>query len=131
MPDSDSPKLRPARPPGGKLTPARALSGEPEAPSVEADVAQVQVEVDGVKWTVRVRGRSGRASRPSAPLMLLGFWKEAETGGEPMLEAMVAGRTLEGQSPDALQAALAIATKPRDPARKSPFFQDAGQARRR
>ncbi|MDH3423487.1 MAG: hypothetical protein OEN00_10885 [Gemmatimonadota bacterium] len=131
MPDSHHPKPHPARPQGGKPTPARALSGEPPVPSAESDVAEALVEVDGVPWTVRVQGRSGRASPTSAPLLLLGFWRDAETGGEPLLEAMVAGRTLGGQSPEVLEAALAIAKKPKDPARNRPFFQNAGQARRR
>ena len=82
-------------------------------------------------WTVRVQGRSGRASGASAPLLLLGFWKDVEAGGEPLLEALVAGRTLEGQSIEALEAALAIAQEPADPARKTPFFQGAGQVRRK
>lgn len=112
-----------------KPTPARELGGQ-AAPAPEADLAEVSLEVDDETWTVRVLGRSGRASGESPPLLLLGFWEGPAEGG-PMRERLVVGRALSDLSREALLEALSTAGEPRDPDRKKPFFEGAGQARKR
>jgi hypothetical protein len=62
---------------------------------------------------------------------LIGFWSDGEATEQHALEALVVGRTLDHLSLDALEDALATATRPRDPDRKLPFFEDAPQARRK
>jgi hypothetical protein len=135
MTDPNSHKPPPARPGAGKPIPVRELTGERTAESpaqpAESDIADAQVDVEGTRWTVRVLGRSGRASGATAHLLLLGFWEGDAVGDEPSLEAMVAGRTLQGVSTEALEAALSGARKPGASDRKRGFFQDASQARRR
>lgn len=129
MTDPNNHKPMPARPGGGKPIPVRELTGESPPQPIAADVTEAQVEVDGVRWIVRVLGRSGRASGTAAHLLLLGFW-EGDVGGEgPALEAMVAGRSLEGMSTEALEAAHSKASKPQPPNRKRTFFKEAGQGR--
>ena len=70
MTDPNSHKPPPARPGGGKPIPVRELTGERTAESpaqpAESDIADAQVEVEGTRWTVRVLGRSGRASGATA-----------------------------------------------------------------
>lgn len=131
MTDTRDHKPSPARPESGKPTPVRELKGEPPAVQAESDIAEAHVDVEGTRWTVRVLGRSGRASGSSAHLLLLGFWEGEDVGDEPSLEAMVAARALQALSAEALEAALAGAAKPSDADRRRGFFQDAGQARRR
>lgn len=135
MSDRRRSKPIPARPPAGagakKPTPAREMGGEPPPAAPEADVAEVSLEVsDETTWTVRVLGRSGRSSATSPPLLLLGFW-EGDAEGDPGLESLVVGTALGELSHDALHHALESAGEPRDPDRKRPFFEGAGQARRR
>jgi hypothetical protein len=107
----------------------RELTGEPTAQPAEAEVAEAYVEAEGIRWTVRVLGRSGRASAGSAPLLLLGFWEGSGSVDSPSLEAMVVARGLDELSGEALEAALGTAVKPPDPGRRSAFFQDVGQGR--
>jgi len=128
MSDSSRTKPTPAR---AKPTPARALNGESPSVPVEVERAEARLEVGGAQWTVRILGRSGRASGVSPSLLLLGFWQGEPDADEPALEVMVAGRELEGLSPRALEDALALAVKRRDPGQKAPFFPDAGQGSRR
>lgn len=124
----------PARPPAEpgetKPTPARELSGRSAPSAPEADVAEVSLEVDDETWTVRVLGRSARASGATPPLLLLGFWEGDAEGGHAR-ERLVVGRALTDLSPAALREALSTAGGPRDPDRKKPFFEGAGQARQR
>jgi hypothetical protein len=131
MTDSKNHKPSPARPGAGKPIPVRELNGEPPPQPAESDVEEAQVEVEGAYWTVRVLARSGRASGATAHLLLLGFWESESVEDDPSLEAMVAARTLQGMSEEALAAALSDATKPSAHDRKRGFFQDAGQVRRR
>ena len=130
--DSRGPKKgRPVPPPArAKPTPARDVNGgaSPRAPQAEAN--QVELEVDGESWTVRVLGRSGRASRMSPSLLLLGFWRDLSEG-DPPLEALVSGTTLASLSPVQLEAALSAAERPADVARRKAFFAEASQPRRR
>lgn len=134
MGDDDHHKPVPAREAAGraraKPTPVRDLTGEPPAASPEADVPEVTLEVDGDTWTVRVLGRSGGAAGTRPPLLLLGFWSGGGEG-DPSLEALVVGTSLASLSGAALKRALSGAEAPRDPGRKKPFFEGAGQARRR
>ena len=130
--DSRGPeKARPVPPPArAKPTPARDVNGgaSPRAPQAESN--RVVLEVDGESWTVRVLGRSGRASRMSPSLLLLGFWKDFYEG-DPLLEALVSGTTLASLSTAQLEAALSAAERPADAARKKAFFAQASQPRRR
>ncbi len=134
MSEPDHPKPVPARPAGpqapGKPPPARAMSGERAPPTPEADASEATLEVEGRTWTVRVLGRSGRASGASAPLLQLGFWA-AESEEDPVLEVLVVGTSLAGLSESQLEVALTRAAPPADPARERPFFAEAGQVRRR
>jgi hypothetical protein len=106
------------------------MSGEPALPTPEADVPEATFQTEGRTWTVRVLGRSGRASGASPPLLQLGFWG-GESEEEPALEVMVVGTSLAGLSESQLEVALTRATAPPDPALEKPFFAEAGQVRRR
>ena len=130
--DSNEPKeARPAPLPArAKPTPVRVLNGESPVRPPPADVAQVAFDLDGVPWTARVLGRSGRSSGISPPLLLLGF-SEGEGGGGPTLEALVSGTSLGSLSVGQLEAALSGAVSPPDPERRKAFFAQAAQSRRR
>lgn len=134
MSDDDSPKPLPVRetpePARGKPTPVRELSGEPPPAAQEIEQPEASFEVDGDTWTARVLGRSGGTAGTAPPLLLLGFWK-GEADGDPSREALVVGSTLAALGPAALEEALETATAPPDRDRKKPFFEEAGQARRR
>ena len=129
MTDPSRRKPPPARHPRGKPTPVRELIGETPLQPAESDVAEAFVEAEGIRWTVRVLGRSGRASGGSAPVLLLGFWEDGGSVDAPSFEAMVVARELGGLSAEALEAALGTAVKPRDPDRKKVFFQHVAQGR--
>lgn len=127
-----------------KPTPVRELDGSRATSSTPVLVEEVRIEVAGTGWTVRVLGRSGRASVIATPLILVGFWKDgAETEGPDSgdaaeaptakadLEALVVAQSLETLSLEELEAALASAWRPRDADRSPPFFPEAAQARGR
>jgi hypothetical protein len=91
------------------------MTGEPDAEAV-------RLEVDGVRWTVRVLGRSGGSGAGVTPLLLLGFWKgeprgerETDRPGPHAREALVAARTLSGLSEGDLGDALSRSDPPRPP----------------
>jgi len=131
MADPHQNKPVPARGEHLKPTPVREMNGVTAAVRTESDVPEAHLRVGDALWTVRVLGRSARASGSAPPLLLLGFWEEGGAADGPSLEAMVVGRALEALSPDALEEALSAASVPRDPDRTVPFFPDAGQVRRR
>jgi len=127
-----------------KPPPARELDGSRATSSTPVPVEEAHFEVGGTGWTVRVLGRSGRASAVATPLVLLGFWKdvaaaEVPASGdpaeapetEPDLEALVVAHSLEALRPQELEVALAGASKPRDADRAPPFFPEAAQTRGR
>ena len=117
---------------GPTPTPAReSAHTDAPAPSVEPDLAEARLEVDGVEWTVRVMGRSGGGSGGSAPLLLLGFWSAEAAEEPPALEATVVARTLAELSWESLETALSRADAPPDPSRKTTFFDDVSRGRRR
>jgi len=131
MTDSPDAGLQAVQGANGKPMPARAINGASTTPEVAAQVEEACIEIDGQSWTVRVLGRSGRASGASVPLVLLGFWEEGAADEGPSLEAMVVARSLDELAPQELASALAQASKPRDPTRPRPFFPEAGQSRGR
>ena len=90
------------------------MTGKEAPPSpTEADAEEVEVEVGGDSWTVRVLGRAGGSMPSRVPMLLLGFWQEGAHGGEPALEALVVGRTLEALSGADLECAFRSARPPR------------------
>jgi len=134
MSDAEHSKPVPARaaaePPRGKPTPVRELSGDAAPQVPEADVPEASIEVEGATWAIRVLGRSGGAAGTAPPLLLLGFW-DGEGDGEPVREALVVGTALSDLSTAALHEAFEEAREPRDRDRRTPFFAEAGQSRRR
>jgi hypothetical protein len=149
MRDTRSTKLPPARPTEGlgsgraaKPTPARALAGaEPRdatssagtevgaVGAIEPDAREALLEVDGMQWTVRVLGRSGRSGTRSPPVLLLGFWPGA-ADREHEREATIVARTLSELSPARLASALGSSSPPPQGERPRPFFEGAGLGRR-
>jgi len=104
-----------------------AIEHKHARPDAVGSATEVRVDGRGRVWWARVVGRSGRA-RVGTPLLLLGF--RAHDEAAPTLEALVAGRSLEGVPVEALESALARAVPPVPAGRRRPFFEDAGDARR-
>jgi hypothetical protein len=114
-------------------TPARegvpAQAGEPEPARPEAE--SITVSVDGVAWTVRVRGRT-RAGTDTAPtpLLVLGFFRDA-TEEVPELEALVVARALDDLTTRQLERAFGVARPPPEPgAHKELFPETATRGRK-
>jgi hypothetical protein len=131
MVDPARSKLPPARPPTPKPASVRDLTAEAPPQQSPPAVQEAEVTVDGETWTVRVLGRSGRASGASPPLLLLGFWGMGDSEDSPTREVLVVGESLDDLTIEGLEVALSRAEKPRSPDRKVGFFQDVAQGRRR
>jgi len=100
--------------------PAAATPSEP----VRASAADVELEADGERWTVRVIGRSvsGPASAPM-PFLLLGFFHTDEPSA-PRREALLVGRDLTDLTELELLAAWHSGRSPRPPGERRPFFPE-------
>ncbi len=113
----------------GDETPVPAGPGTEEAQApgdgVEPDVDRRTVELDGATWTVKVEGRAGggasTGTRPTAPLLLLGFYRQEEDE-RATREALVVGRALARLTPRQLEEAFATAEAPPDPGRSREIF---------
>ena len=115
---------------GGKPTPVREITSTPPSPSVDPDLEEVELEVGGKAWIVRVVGRSGGVSTSPAPLLMLGFRESLEPGDGPDREALVVGRLLSELSPAQLESAFEQSRAPPDPDRPRRFFADVSDRRR-
>lgn len=109
-------------------TPVRAaLGGAPHASSEAAirDAAsppEAPLEVEGVRWTVRVLGRSG-AGAARTPLLLLGFFHPDDPGA-PRREAWAVARGLGALTQLQLEDAWRAGTTPSSGGERKPFFPE-------
>jgi hypothetical protein len=126
---SEADRVKP--PPARVIGPSAETAPSAPPPPIDEDVEEARIEVAGRVWSVRVLGRSGRASRGAAPLLLLGFWDAAASGEQPVLEVSVVGRTLARLTPEQLEEALGRAFPPLNPERKRSFFDMGHQPKRR
>jgi hypothetical protein len=108
---------------------ATAAAESPQAP-IEPVPEEAEVVGRGGTWIARVLGRSGRAGRGSARLLLLGFREAGSASPEPTLEGLVAARSLGELSEGSLLAALERARPPRGADQRRPFFEEVDSPRR-
>lgn len=114
-----------------KPTPVRSLLDVEPAPAAPPpDVPQVDVEVGGEPWTVRVLGRGGDVAG-GPPLLLLGFWRADSSEGEPERESLVVSRALSSLSHEQLVAAQRGSRPPAEARGGQGFFATAADRRRR
>lgn len=127
-----------AEPSEFKPTPARVMAAaEEEAPCIEPTVEEARLDVDGASWSVRVLGRAGGSGASAVPVLLLGFWPGSEPEGDPRLERVVAGRSLDAMSDSDLRAAFSGARPwqapvkaPKRPERQRRDHRDGATRRR-
>ncbi len=119
----------------GDARPTRVRDGVPTQagetePAREKEAESADLVVEGVAWTVRVRGRGqAGADAGPAPLLMLGFFRDAE-GEVPEREALVVARTLNELSARQLEGALDVSRPPPEPgARKELFPETATKGR--
>jgi len=109
------------------VPPTESETGASAGPVSEA----TSLVIDGVTWTVRVRGR-GRlgADTGPAPLLVLGF-SLAPEADVPDREALVVARALEELTPRQLERAFDVSRPPPAPGvRKELFPETATKGRK-
>ncbi len=109
-------------PPSGPR-PARLAMGAAPAPAAGAEPAPAQeasLEMDGVRWAIRVLGRAGSSK---ARLLLLGFF-HPEAPAEARREAVVLGRGLDALTELQMEAAFRSSVPHVPSGTRRPFFAE-------
>ncbi len=114
------------------LVSAREAMGAEQGDEGSTSTPRVTIEVDGVEWTVRVRGRgvTGLPMDPSAPLLFLTFAQVADEAA-PVLEALTVVRDVEELGHDALVELHRGATPFRDQWTGSELFPETRRGKKR
>jgi hypothetical protein len=106
-------------------TPVRSAMAAPPSPEAARQASGgVVLEADGIRWAVRVLGRSSSGSASAAaPLLLLGFF-HPEDAALPTREALVVARALAQLTELQLDAAWRTGQPPQPPGTRKPIFPE-------
>lgn len=128
VPGEGPPALPPAEESGAQPsppTPVRAvMAASPPPGAARQEGGEATVEADGVRWAVRVLGRSWAGSASAAAhLLLVGFF-HPEDAAVPRREALVVARSLTQLTELQLEAAWRTAQAPQPADTRKPLFPE-------